>query len=80
MRFWESAFTVCPASTIVAASLKTPTARSVERKRGSVKRPLFHASVVNSVENPDRKDNNSTIWERLTPEEKRLVNKLKDAL
>lgn len=45
-----------------------------------MKRPLFHASVENSVANPDRKDNNSTVWERLTPEEKRLVNKLKDAL
>lgn len=45
-----------------------------------MKRPLIHACVENSVANPDRKDNNSTVWERLTPEEKRLVNKLKDSL
>jgi hypothetical protein len=45
-----------------------------------VKRPLKHGSVENSVINPDRKDNNSTIWERLTPEEKRIVNKLRDSL
>lgn len=37
-------------------------------------------AVENSVENPDRKDNNSTIWERLSPEQKREVNKLRDSL
>lgn len=45
-----------------------------------MRRPLRHASVENSVENPDRKENNSTIWERLSPEEKRAVNKFKDGL
>jgi hypothetical protein len=45
-----------------------------------VKRPLRHGSVENSVPNPERKDNNSTIWERLSPEDKRAINKLKDAL
>lgn len=81
IRFWESAFTVDPVpTTVLAAYSKTPTARSVERKRGYVKRPLFHPSVENSVANPERRDNDSTIWERLTAEEKRLVNKLKDKL
>lgn len=80
IRFWESAFTDEVVPTLHVVSSKTPTARSVERKRGSMKRPLIHACVENSVANPDRKDNNSTVWERLTPEEKRLVNKLKDSL
>lgn len=41
---------------------------------------LHLPSVENSVVNPERKDNNSTVWERLTPEQKRAVNKFKDGL
>lgn len=32
----------------------------------------------NSVPNENAKENNSTIWERLSPEAKREVNKLRD--
>ena len=34
----------------------------------------------NSLPNENAQDNNSTIWERLSPEAKREVNKLRDKL
>lgn len=35
--------------------------------------------IDNSVVNDQRKENNSTIWELLSPEQKRAINKLRDA-